>query len=149
MTLAPGEPLPDIALISPDGEPVRPSDFAGKKLVLFFYPKDDTPGCTTENKDFSTLADRFAASGTVLLGISKRGDIYLRMLLIHGARAVIRFVEGKQDKTSEWTQRLLARRNKNVAAVALANKNARTVWALLTKESKFRPDYTAVQPTAA
>jgi transposase len=86
---------------------------------------------------------------SVLLGISKRGDIYLRMLLIHGARAVIRFVEGKQDKTSEWTQRLLARRNKNVAAVALANKNARTVWALLTKESKFRPDYTAVQPTAA
>jgi transposase len=86
---------------------------------------------------------------SVLLGISKRGDIYLRMLLIHGARAVIRFVEGKQDKTSEWTQRLLARRNKNVAAVALANKNARTVWALLTKESKFRPDYTVVQPTAA
>ena len=86
---------------------------------------------------------------SVLLGISKRGDTYLRMLLIHGARAVIRFVEGKQDKTSEWTQRLLARRNKNVAAVALANKNARTIWALLTKESKFRPDYTAVQPTAA
>jgi transposase len=48
---------------------------------------------------------------SVLPGISKRGDIYLRMLLIHGARAVIRFVEGKQDKTSEWTQRLLARRN--------------------------------------
>ena len=71
MTLALGETLPDIALISPDGEPVRTSDFAGKKLVLFFYPKDDTPGCTTENKDFSTLAERFANAGTVLLGISK------------------------------------------------------------------------------
>jgi peroxiredoxin Q/BCP len=71
MTLALGETLPDIALTSPDGEPVRVADFAGKKLVLFFYPKDDTPGCTTENKDFSTLAPRFAAAGTALLGISK------------------------------------------------------------------------------
>ncbi len=71
MTLTLGEPLPDIALTTPAGEEVRPSDFAGKKLVLFFYPKDDTPGCTTENKDFSALADRFAASGTAVLGISK------------------------------------------------------------------------------
>jgi len=71
MTLALGETLPDIALTSPDGEPVRVADFAGKKLVLFFYPKDDTPGCTTENKDFSALAPRFAAADTVLLGISK------------------------------------------------------------------------------
>jgi peroxiredoxin Q/BCP len=71
MTLALGETLPDIALTSPDGEPVRVADFAGKKLVLFFYPKDDTPGCTTENKDFSALAPRFAASDTALLGISK------------------------------------------------------------------------------
>jgi transposase len=86
---------------------------------------------------------------SVLLGISKRGDTYLRMLLIHGARAVIRCIKGKQDRTSDWAQRLLARRNKNVAAVALANKNARTVWALLTKESKFRSDYASVQPTAA
>ena len=46
-------------------------DFAGKKLVLFFYPKDDTPGCTTENKDFSALAPRFAAANTVVMGISK------------------------------------------------------------------------------
>ena len=52
MSIAPGDSLPDIALTAPDGSPVRPSDFAGKKLVLFFYPKDDTPGCTTENLDF-------------------------------------------------------------------------------------------------
>jgi transposase len=97
------------------------------------------------------LVPRQCSSGgkSVLLGISKRGDTYLRTLLIHGARSVLQYVEGKQDTTSEWAQRLLARRNKNVAAVALANKNARTVWALLTKQSKFRPDYTAVQPTAA
>ena len=47
------------------------SDFAGRKLVVFFYPKDDTPGCTTENKDFTELADDFAAAGTALLGVSK------------------------------------------------------------------------------
>lgn len=70
-SLALGESLPDIALETPEGGSVRPSDFAGKKFVLFFYPKDDTPGCTTENKDFSALADDFAAAGTALLGISK------------------------------------------------------------------------------
>jgi len=66
-----GDKLPNIALTSPDGAPVSPADFAGQKLVLFFYPKDDTPGCTTENKDFSALADDFAKAGTALLGISK------------------------------------------------------------------------------
>jgi thioredoxin-dependent peroxiredoxin len=68
---APGDTLPDIALTAPDGTAIRTSDFTGRKLVLFFYPKDDTPGCTTENKDFSALAGEFAAAGTALLGISK------------------------------------------------------------------------------
>lgn len=77
----------------------------------------------------------------VLLGISKRGDSYLRTLLIHGARAVIRVSDKKP--AASWLNRLLARRNKNVAAVALANKNARIVWALLTHiERRFRADYT-------
>jgi thioredoxin-dependent peroxiredoxin len=67
----PGSALPDIAMTSPDGSTVKPSDFAGRKLVLFFYPKDDTPGCTTENKDFSALTGEFAAAGTALLGVSK------------------------------------------------------------------------------
>lgn len=71
MPITPGDALPDIALTAPDGSPVRPSDFRGRKLVLFFYPKDDTPGCTTENLDFSALSDDFAAAGTALLGISK------------------------------------------------------------------------------
>lgn len=66
-----GSPLPDIAMTTPDGGTVKPSDFAGRKLVLFFYPKDDTPGCTTETKDFSALAQDFAAAGTALLGVSK------------------------------------------------------------------------------
>ena len=71
MSIAPGDSLPDIALTAPDGATLRPSDFAGKKLVLFFYPKDDTPGCTTENLDFSALSAEFDKAGTALLGISK------------------------------------------------------------------------------
>lgn len=82
-----------------------------------------------------------------LLGISKRGDTYLRTLLIHGARAVIRFAESKAEPDS-WLRKLMERRNKNVAAVALANKNARIVWALLAKDRMFRSDYTQVAVVA-
>ncbi|UYV16317.1 peroxiredoxin [Porphyrobacter sp. ULC335] len=66
-----GDAIPDIAMETPEGGTVKPSDFAGSKLVIFFYPKDDTPGCTTENKDFSALKDQFEAAGTKLLGVSK------------------------------------------------------------------------------
>ena len=66
-----GDALPDIALETPDGGQVKPSDFRGRKLVVFFYPKDDTPGCTTENKDFSALAGEFEKAGVALLGVSK------------------------------------------------------------------------------
>lgn len=66
-----GDALPDITMETPEGGIVKPSDFAGSKLVIFFYPKDDTPGCTTENKDFSALKADFEASGTKLLGVSK------------------------------------------------------------------------------
>lgn len=66
-----GDLVPDIALEQPDGGTVKPSAFRGKPLVLFFYPKDDTPGCTTENKDFSALAGDFAKAGVALLGVSK------------------------------------------------------------------------------
>ena len=66
-----GDAIPDIAMETPEGGTVKPSDFAGSKLVIFFYPKDDTPGCTTENKDFSALKADFEAAGTKLLGVSK------------------------------------------------------------------------------
>ena len=66
-----GAVVPDVAMVAGDGTAVKPSDFRGRKLVLFFYPKDDTPGCTTENIDFTALAGEFAAAGTALLGISK------------------------------------------------------------------------------
>lgn len=74
-----------------------------------------------------------------LQGISKRGDSYLRTLLIHGARAVVRTAAGKTDARSDWINRLLQRRNKNIAAVAVANKNARIVWALMSKDSDYQP----------
>lgn len=83
-----------------------------------------------------------------LLGISKRGDTYLRALLIHGARAVIRFAENKAEPES-WLCKLMARRNKNVAAVALANKNARIIWALLAKGKIYERDYVSVAEAAA
>ena len=66
-----GDQFPDIAMETPDGGSVKASDFAGRKLVVFFYPKDDTPGCTTENKDFSALAPEFEQAGVALLGVSK------------------------------------------------------------------------------
>ena len=72
-----------------------------------------------------------------LLGISKRGDRYLRKLLVHGARATLRWVDTTCDDRSQWLRALIARRGKNRAAVALANKNARIVWALLAHNQEY------------
>jgi peroxiredoxin Q/BCP len=66
-----GDTLPAIAMELPGGGSVSPADFAGRKAVLFFYPKDDTPGCTTENIDFTALKAEFDAAGVALLGVSK------------------------------------------------------------------------------
>jgi transposase len=76
-----------------------------------------------------------------LLGISKRGDTYLRTLLIHGARAVLRHLHRHADQAEGWLARLAARRNPNIAAVALANKNARIVWALLVHGRDYQTNY--------
>jgi transposase len=86
------------------------------------------------------LVPRQHSSGgkTNLLGISKRGDTYLRTLLIHGARAVIRVAPAKR-KPDDWINRLIGRRNKNIAAVAVANRNARIAWALLTRKEDYKP----------
>ena len=87
--------------------------------------------------------------GNVKLGrISKRGDVYLRTLLIHGARAVITAVERKPDHADEWLKQLLARRNKNVATVALAAKNARIAWALLAHQRSYQHDYLTTRKAA-
>ena len=75
----------------------------------------------------------------MLLGISKRGNAYLRTLFIHGARAVLRHSEGKSDRFSLWAQALLARRGHNKACVAVANKMARTAWVIMAKGETYRP----------
>ena len=84
-----------------------------------------------------------------LLGISKRGDAYLPTLLIHGARGVIKTAGGKDDRLSQWIQALCTRRNKNIAAVALANKTIRLAWALLTSKADYDPNYSLAGGTAA
>ncbi len=76
-----------------------------------------------------------------LLGISKRGDTYLRTLMIHGARAVLRYPQNKDDRLSQWLQKLCNRRNKNIAAVALANKTMRMAWALLVRGQDYDPNF--------
>ena len=80
----------------------------------------------------------FSGGKTVLLGITKRGDRYLRTLLIHGARSALRQCKLKGDARSDWARRISAARGPNVAAVAMANKNARILWALLSRGDRYR-----------
>jgi transposase len=89
------------------------------------------------------LVPRQHSSGgkPTLLGMSKRGDAYLRTLLIHGARSAILAAKLKVDNTNGWLMNLLNRRHPNIAAVALANKNVRTVWAMLAHGRDFKADY--------
>lgn len=66
-----GDKVPDVALTAMDGKSFSPTDFSGQKVVIYFYPKDDTTGCTREAQDFTTLAGAFEKEGTWILGISK------------------------------------------------------------------------------
>jgi len=84
-----------------------------------------------------TPRQRSTGGRTVLGPISKRGDRYLRALLIHGARAALRAAPKREDRRSRWAVSVHARRGANIAAVALANKSARTAWALLTREQDY------------
>jgi transposase len=76
-----------------------------------------------------------------LLGISKRGDTYLRTLLIHGARSVLFSLKRHGEPAAGWLMRVADRRNPNIAAVALANKNARIIWALLAHGREYQVGY--------
>lgn len=109
MTIAEGDKLPDIPLETPDGGEVRPSDFEGERAVLFFYPKDNTPGCTTEAKDFSALKDEFDQAGCKLLGISKDSPQKHRNFIEkHGLTvplATDRQEGGLSDKLNVWTEK--------------------------------------------
>ncbi len=84
-------------------------------------------------------AETIFSSGKNRLGwISKRGDKYMRMLLIHGARATLNATKNKEDGRSCWVKSLATRRNKNIATVALANKNARIAWSILSRDESYR-----------
>ena len=104
-----GDKLPAAILIAPDGSPLSLADFAGRKLVLFFYPKDDTPGCTTENLDFSALAVDFATAGTALLGISKDPPAkHAKFIAKHGLSAPLASDPdsgGLSDTLGIWTEK--------------------------------------------
>lgn len=93
---------------------------------------------------FLGLVPRQSGTGgrVKLLGISKRGDGYLRTLLIHGARSVIAHQKNKEP----WLEALLARRPRNVAVTALANKMARTIWALLAHDRTYQKGYAGLRP---
>jgi transposase len=86
------------------------------------------------------LVPRQFSSGekAVLMGISKRGSQHLRSLLVHGARAVVRTATNKHDPMSQWANQLRERRGFNRATVAIANKNARIIWAVLRTGDHYR-----------
>ena len=103
--------------------------------------------CFRNGRQFAAwlgLVPRQRSSGgkSRLFGISKRGDRYLRTLMIHGARAVLGKAGGKTDPRSQWIGRMRERRHPNVVAVALANKNARIVWSVLSRDEEYHPSAT-------
>lgn len=88
---------------------------------------------------FGLIPLQHASGGKNRLGrISKRGDKYIRMLLVHGARAALKASQNKEDGRSRWVKNLAVRRNKNIATVALANKNARIAWSILSRGETYR-----------
>ena len=86
-TLAAGDPAPEFTLPDQDGKAVSLMDFAGGRVVVYFYPADDTPGCTKEACQFSDLVDDYAALGVEVLGISPDGGSkHQRFRAKHGLR---------------------------------------------------------------
>ena len=69
--LSEGDKVPDVRLTSLEGKAISPADFGGQKLVLYFYPKDDTSGCTREAQDFTALAGDFRKAGVKVIGVSR------------------------------------------------------------------------------
>lgn len=110
-------------------------------------------GAFSKGRDFAAslgLTPRQHSTGGKdrLLGISKRGDSYLRKLLVHGARSVIRHATKKDDGLSQWINDLTGRKHVNVVTVALANKTARIAWAIAHNESNYDPALAAYQPAS-
>jgi transposase len=115
----------------------------GPILASVFYSAVGDGAAYRRGRDVSAgvgLVPRQHSSGgrEQLLGISKRGDRYLRSLLVHGARSVVRQAAGKQDRLSRWVNRIRAERGYNKAVVALANKLARIGWAVLAHHTTYQ-----------
>ncbi|MEJ6010368.1 peroxiredoxin [Novosphingobium aquae] len=105
-----GDLMPDVTLTTPEGGEVRASDFKGRKAVVFFYPKDDTPGCTVENQDFTALADEFAKAGVALLGVSKDSPArHAKFIAKYGLKAPLASDAaegGLSDALGVWTEKV-------------------------------------------
>jgi peroxiredoxin Q/BCP len=110
-----GDAMPDIAMETPNGGSVKPSDFKGRKLVVFFYPKDNTPGCTTEAKDFTALKDEFDKAGVALLGVSKdSAKKHLNFIAKHDLKTPLATDpedNGLSDALGIWTEKKMYGKN--------------------------------------
>lgn len=106
-----GDAMPDIALTMPDDGSVRPSDFSGRRVALFFYPKDMTPGCTTEAVEFSALKPKFDAAGVALLGVSKDSPERHRKFSAKHALTIDLATDAEKDGLSDalgiWAEKQL------------------------------------------
>lgn len=114
-------PIAAVALVSSIGNPNTFKNGRHFAAFLGLVPRQDSSGGRNR-----------------LLGITKRGDSYIRQVLVHGARSVVTYADKKRDKRSVWVSQLKRRCGTNRACVALANKNARIVWALLKHEDDYR-----------
>lgn len=113
------------------------------KLIAPQFVKPFVKSNKNDAADAEAIAEavlRPTSSGgkEVLLGISKRGDVYIRSLLIHGARAMLVRAQSKKDRLSIWAQKKRETRGFNRATVAVANKNARMIWALLKHKREYQ-----------
>lgn len=104
-----GDAMPDIAMETTEGGSVKPSDFRGRPAVIWFYPKDSTPGCTIEAKDFSALASEFEKAGVALLGVSKDSPQRHRNFIAKQELAVPLATDaaegGLSDALGIWTEK--------------------------------------------
>lgn len=108
-TLEAGDRFPDFEMETPDGGTVSLADYSGKKLVLFFYPKDNTPGCTTEAKDFTALKSQFDKAGVELLGVSKDSPKkHQNFIAKHDLKTPLATdaeEDGLSDRIGVWTEK--------------------------------------------
>jgi len=126
----------------------------GKITATAILAAVSDPRHYTDGRDFAAnlgVVPRESSSGGKqrLYGINKRGDAYLRTLLIHGARSALRCAGDKPDKMLRWASKVSERRGYNVASVALANKMARVVWALLAHGREYVPVWSKSATTPA